>query len=94
MARVDIAMDHGQSQVTAQANFERAIAKAQAQFGRWIHRADWSETRDSVHMSGRGFNVELSYDEQKVYARGSVPLVFKLIEGPIKRFIVRALAQQ
>ena len=37
--------------------------------------------------------MELSYDDHKVYARGSVPLAFKLFEAPIRSFIARALAE-
>src|SRR5271166_859344 len=70
MAKLDIALDHGQTPQAAQTNFEHAIAAALDRFGIWIRRADWSAARDSVRMVGPGFDVELSYDDQKVYARG------------------------
>ena len=94
MAKLNIAIDHGQTPATAQANFERAISAAQDRFGKWIHRADWSADRDSVQMVGPGFDVVLSYDDQKVYARGTVPLAFRLMEVPIKAFITQALAHE
>jgi hypothetical protein len=94
MAKVNMALDHGQTLATAHANFERAISAAQHRFGKWIHRVDWSNDRDSVQMVGPGFDVVLSYDEHKVHVRGTVPIAFKLMEVPIKAFITQALAHQ
>ena len=94
MAKLNMAIDHGQAPAVARANFERAISAAQDRFSKWIHRADWSANRDSVKMLGPGFDVVLSYDDQKVYARGTVPLAFKLMEVPIRAFITQALAEE
>ena len=94
MAKLNMAIDHGQTPAMARANFERAISAAQDRFSKWIHRADWSADRDSVKMVGPGFDVMLSYDDQKVYARGTVPLAFKLMEVPIRAFITQTLAEE
>jgi hypothetical protein len=87
MAQVNIAIDHGQTPEVARASFERTVTAAQAQYSKWIHRVDWSADRTKVTLAGPGYEVELSYDDQKVYARGTVPLAFKLLEGPVKAFI-------
>jgi hypothetical protein len=92
MARVNLAVDHGQEPEVAQANFERAVTAAQARFGTWMRQVDWSDDRSSVRLVGPGYDVELTYDEQKVYVRGTVPIAFKLMQGPIKSFIAQALA--
>ena len=92
MAKLNIAVEHGQNPAAARANFEQAITAAQDRFAKYIHHADWSEDRGSVRMAGPGFDVELSHDDKKVYAHGTVPLAFKLMEGPIKAFITQALA--
>ena len=94
MAKLNMAIDHGQTPAMARANFERAITAAQNRFSKWIHRADWSAERDSVKMIGPGFDVVLSYDDKKVYARGTVPFAFKMMEVPIKAFITQALAEE
>jgi hypothetical protein len=93
MARLNIAVDHGQVPEVARSNFERAVTAAQLRFARWIDRLDWSPDRRKVTVAGAGFEVDVWYDDQKVYARGTVPLAFKLLEGPFKSFIVQALAQ-
>ncbi|MGP0066091.1 MAG: hypothetical protein ACLQGP_21140 [Isosphaeraceae bacterium] len=91
MARLDMAVDHGQTPEVARANFEQAIAAAQARYGKWLRRMDWSPDRTAVTVAGTGFDVEISYDERKVYARGTIPMAFKILEAPIKVFVARAL---
>jgi hypothetical protein len=83
MAKLSREVDHRQTPAAARANFEKAMSAAQERFGVWIHRVDWSADRSSVRLTGPGFDVELSYDDQKFYARGTVPLVARLIERPI-----------
>jgi hypothetical protein len=94
MAKLNIAIDHGQTPEKAQANFELAIGSALDRFGKWIPRAEWAEDRRSVTMAGPGFDVRISYDDQKVYARGTVPLAFRLMEVPIKAFIQQTFAHK
>jgi hypothetical protein len=91
MARLDMAVDHGQTAEAARANFEKAITAAQARYGKWVRKMEWSPDRTAVHVGGTGFDVEISYDDRKVYARGTIPLAFKILEGPIKAFIAIAL---
>jgi hypothetical protein len=91
MARLDMAVDHGQTPEQARANFEQAITAAQARYGKWVRKMDWSPDRTAVTVSGTGFDVEISYDDRKVYARGTIPMAFKILEGPIKAFVAIAL---
>ena len=91
MARLDMAVDHGQTPEVARANFERAIDAARARYGQWVRRMDWSPDRTAVTVAGAGFDVEISYDDRKVYARGTIPTAFKLLEGPIQTFVAKAL---
>ncbi len=91
MAHLNLAIDHGQTLDAARAHFERAVSAAEGQFRTWIHRAEWSADRSQVTLHGTGYEVALSYDDQKVYARGTVPLAFKLLEGSVKAFIKKSL---
>jgi hypothetical protein len=94
MAQLNLAIDHGQTPEAARSNFERTITAAQTRHGRWIHRLDWSADRTRVTLFGPGYEVELSYDDQKVYARGTVPLAFRLLEGRVKAFIKQTLSSK
>jgi hypothetical protein len=91
MARLDMTVEHGQTAEGARANFEKAIGAAHAHYGRWIQKVEWSPDRTAVNVSGTGFDVRLSFDERKVYARGTIPMAAKLLEAPIKVFLARAL---
>ncbi len=91
MAKLDMAVDHGQTPEAARENFEKAVAAASAQYARWFHRLEWSGDRTAVDVSGPGFDVRLSYDDRRVYARGTIPMALKLLQGPIQAFITRAL---
>jgi hypothetical protein len=92
MARVDLAVEHGQAPEATRANFEQAIETVQSRFGKWVHQVTWADDGSSVNLAGTGFDVELTYDDQKVYIRGTVPIAFKLMERPVKAFIAHALA--
>lgn len=92
MARVDLAVNHGQTLETARANFEHAIKTVQSRFGKWVHQITWADDHSSVKLAGTGFDVDLTYDDTKVYIRGTVPIAFKLMERPVKAFIAHALA--
>jgi len=93
MANLNIAVKHGQSSEEARANFEKAIGQAQVQHGRWIRQVEWSEDRTSALLSGPGYQVTLSFDEAHVYVRGQVPLAFKLLEGPVRKFVESTLGK-
>ncbi len=91
MAKLDIAVEHGQTAEAARSNFEKAIQAAQKQYGQYIQRVEWSNDREVADLSGPGFAVRLSFDDRKVYAKGTVPLIAKVIEKPIKMFLARVL---
>jgi hypothetical protein len=93
MAELNMTVKHDQTADAAQANFEKAIAAAHAQHGSWIRQVEWSADRKSAILSGPGYRVTLSFDEQNVYARGNVPLALKLLEGPMRRFVEKTLAK-
>jgi hypothetical protein len=74
MARLDIEVEHGQAPEAARANFETAIAAAEVPYGRRVRKLAWSPDRTAVDASGTGFDVRISYDDRKVYARGTIPM--------------------
>jgi hypothetical protein len=92
MAELNMTVKHGQTADAARANFEKGITAAHAQHGRWIRQVEWSADRKSAILSGPGYRVTLSFDDQNVYARGNVPLAFKLLEGQVRRFVEQTLA--
>ena len=92
MAELNMTVKHGQPAEAARANFEKAIAAAHEQHGRWVRQVEWSPDRSSAILSGPGYRVTLSFDDENVYAKGHVPLAFKLLEGSVRRFVEKTLA--
>ena len=93
MAELNLAVKHGQSAEVARANFAKAINEAHAQHGRWIRQVEWSPDGTSAVLSGPAYRVTLSVDDENVYARGSVPLAVKWLEGPVRRFVEQTLSR-
>jgi hypothetical protein len=91
MAKLDMAVEHGQTVEVARENFAKAIAAAQSRYSRWIESLEWSPDRTAVAVSGTGFDVRISFDDRKVYAQGTIPMAAKLLEAPIKAFLAQAL---
>jgi hypothetical protein len=94
MAEMNMSVKHGLSLDAARVNFERSITTAQAEHGRWIKGVDWSPDRSSAVLTGPGYRVTLSFDEENVYARGTISLALKLLERPIRRFVEQTLERQ
>ena len=92
MAELNMTVKHGQTAEEARANFEKAITAAHAQHGRWIRQVEWSPDRSEAILLGPGYRITLSFDDQNVYAKGTVPLAVKLLEGPVRRFVEQTLA--
>ena len=92
MAELNMAVKHGQTAEAARANFEKAITAAHAQHGRWIRQVEWSADRSTAVLSGPAYRITLSFDDQNVYAKGTVPLAVKLLEGQVRRFVEQTLA--
>ena len=91
MARMEFSLEHGQPAESAQAKFEAGMAEAISRYGSWIGRADWSEDRHAVTISGTGYEMRLWYDDRYLHARGQVPLAWKLFEPAVRQRIRQML---
>ena len=91
MARLDLAIEHGQSLEGAAKKFQAAILETQDRFGTWIRRVDWSEDRRSATLSGPGYEVRLWFDDRDVHAHGRIPLAWKLFEGAMRSYVRRII---
>jgi hypothetical protein len=94
MAELNMTVKHGQTADEARANFEKVIMAAHAHHGRWIRHVEWSVDRKSAILTGPAYQLTLSFDDQNVYARGTVPLALKWLEGPVRRFVEQTLAKK
>lgn len=92
MSAMNMSVKHGQSFETARAHFEKGIGSAQAEYGKYIKKVEWSDDRTSARLSGPGFEVELKVDGDSVHASGRVPFFVRFMEAPIRKFVEKTLA--
>ena len=91
MARLDITIEHGQNPEVARAEFRAAVLDVRTRFPRWIERLDLSEDVHAATLAGAGFEVRCWYDERYLHVQGSIPLVWKFLEGAIRHQIKRTI---
>ncbi len=91
MAELNMTIKHGQAPEAARANFVKGITEAHQHHGRWIRDVEWSADRTTAVLSGPGYRVTLTLDDESVHAQGKVPLALKLLEGQIRKFVEKTL---
>lgn len=94
MARLEKSIKHNQHPDVVQANFRKGIEEARARHATWIHKVEWSPDGRVATLTGSGFTVNLTCDDEFVHARGSIPLMLKLMEGSILRYVATVLERQ
>lgn len=93
MAQLNMAFEHGQPWEVALAKFEAAIERARAEHGRWIHAVGWSDDRTAAALAGPSYEVVLKLDPTHVRASGRVPLMFKLVEPVVRRYVEQTMRE-
>jgi Putative polyhydroxyalkanoic acid system protein (PHA_gran_rgn) len=91
MARLNLAVEHDLPMDQAQAKFEAGIDEAMSRYGSWVGRLDWSDDRQSVRVTGSGYDVRLWYDERLFHAQGHIPLAWKLFVGALRHQIRKVI---
>jgi hypothetical protein len=91
MANLEMSIQHGQPWEEAKANFERGVTTAQTRYSRHFYHVEWSDNRTSARLTGKGLDLVVSLDEASVHARGQVPLIVRLLERPIRRYVEDAM---
>ncbi len=83
MSLVDLSLQHGRSLEDARVQLEQTVTETQRRFGALLSRTEWSPARDRVTMAGSGFELEVWVDPKQVHLRGDIPLLGKLLGGPL-----------
>ena len=79
MSLIDLSILHGRTLAEARVQLAETVAEMERRFGALSPHADWSDQRDHVVLVGTGFKIEASVDAQRVYVRGDIPLLAKLL---------------
>lgn len=91
MSELKRSIRHGQEWETARTNFERGIRNAESQYGQHLRPVEWSDDRTRARLSGAGFNLLLTLDEEYVHVTGHVPFFLRFLEGPVLKMIEQSI---
>ncbi len=83
MPDIQLSFKHGRTLDDARAHLAAAVQAVQGQFGLMVQRAEWSPDRNQVFLAGPGFEIQMRVDPTDVHVTGDVPLLGKLLGGPI-----------
>ena len=83
MPLIDLTLQHGQTLEEARRRLQIAVNQVNASFGSMIRRAEWAADRSRVKLDGVGFWLEMSVDAQVLHATGDIPIVGRLLGGPL-----------
>src|ERR1700692_1505666 len=83
MSDINLCFKHGRTQEEARTRLGEAVAEVPRQFGSMVRQVQWDADHNAVHLSGIGFEVDAWVDAQEVHLVGDIPLLGKLLGGPL-----------
>ena len=83
MPLISLSLKHGQSLETAQSQLQKAVYEIQRLFQGLVRSVEWSDDHRWVRLNGSGFWVEMWVDAQEVHVSGDMPLLGRLLSGPL-----------
>ena len=85
MSLINLSLQHGTTEADAVKELADAVERIRTQFGALVRTVEWAEDRRAVRLTGPGGWVAVKVDASHVHCEGDVPLVSKLLAGPLKR---------
>ena len=97
MPLFQLSVPHHRDRVQARERLAAALREVQARFGPTVQTVAWSDDRDSVHVAGAGFVVDLRVDDTQVHASGDVlglgALLGKPLEAGVRQIVHQAFGK-
>jgi hypothetical protein len=93
MPLINLSVKHGQTLEEERSHLETAVHKVRDQFKALVRQVTWSADCTQVRLDGVGFWVELCVDAQEVHAAGDIPLLGRLLGGPVATGLKQILQQ-
>jgi Putative polyhydroxyalkanoic acid system protein (PHA_gran_rgn) len=93
MPLIKLSVQHGRTLEEAQSHLETAVHKVHSQFKTLVRQVAWSADRSRVRLDGVGFWVEMWVDAQEVHVSGDLPLLGRLLGGPVATALQRIVQQ-
>jgi hypothetical protein len=83
MPLISLSLRHGQTLEEAQKRLETAVHEVHGWCGTLVQRVTWSADHNHVRLDGVGFWVEMEVDAQEVHVTGDLPVLGRLLGGPV-----------
>ena len=93
MPLIDLTLQHGRTLEEARRRLEMTVNEINGKFGSMIQRTEWAPDRGRVKLSGVGFWMEMWVDPQAFHATGDIPMLGRLLSGPLMSGL-RQIVQQ
>jgi hypothetical protein len=93
MSLINLSVKHNRTQEAARSQLETAVDQVRSKFGHIVQWVEWSADRNSVHINGTGFEIEMHVDAQDVHVSGDLPFLGGLLGGPFVAGL-KAIVQQ
>ena len=98
MSAISLSIEHGRTLAEAQDQLRSAVSQVQSRFAAIVQRVEWSADGTAVKMFGKGFDLDLRVDAQRLHASGNLTLLGGLLSGPfaagVKQILGRAFARR
>jgi hypothetical protein len=75
-------LKHGTTQDDARQRLRSAVGEVQGRFGGMIQSAAWSADGSGVKIAGRGFDVDMRVDAERLHVAGHLGILGGLLSGP------------
>ncbi len=83
MSLINLSFQHGQSLDDARIHLEKAVEDVRAKLGPMVRRVEWAADRNSVLLSGTGFQADMRVDARDIQLAMDVPVLGSLLGKPI-----------
>jgi hypothetical protein len=97
MSLINVSFQHGTTAADARAKLRSAVGDVQQKFGVLLQRTEWRPD-ESVKVSGKGFEIDMRVDADRLYISGDVSLLGGLLAGPfvtgLKQILTRNFPKQ
>lgn len=93
MSDIQMSLAHGRTKPEACRCLAVAVGQAEGQFRPLLHSVEWSAGRDSVRLTGAGFEIDAVADESQIHISGRVPFFAGLFAGPLALGLKRLTEQ-
>lgn len=98
MSQITLSLNHGQTLDEARTRMRSAVSQLQGNFSAMVQGANWSSDQNACRVTGKGFEIDMRVDDQKLHITGNLTFLGGLLNSPItaglKRIVEKTFQKQ